>query len=206
MIKFFRRNQQAFIFFIIFYSFFSVFSVYIIRTNQQNLPIPFVFPFLANFKNLFFELDNSGFVLSVFTAVGLIFIGFYLTKICIKYLIIQRREQFPAIFVISVSSFTLYQELFSEILISVVFVLFIINRIFGIISDRAVSLKYLDAGILLAVGSLFYFNIIFLLPFLWISQFTLRQFNWREFLYTLIGLALPFLYILTGYFIYDKSV
>ena len=206
MIKLFRRNQQAFILFIIFYSFFSVFSVYIIRANQQNLPIPFLLPFLANYKNLLFEIDNSGLVLSIFTAIGLLFAGFYLTRTSIKFLILQNRVQFPAVFVVSVSSFAFYQELFSEILISVIFVLFIIHRIFGVISDQQLSLRYLDAGILLAIGSLFYFNIIFLLPFLWISQFTLRQFNWREFLYSLIGLALPFVYILTGYFLFDKSV
>jgi hypothetical protein len=206
MIKFLRRNQQAFIFFIVFYSFFSVFSVYIGRENQQNLPIPFLLPFLANYKNLLFELDNSGIILSVFTGIGLLFAGFYLTRTTIKFLILQNRVHFPAIFLISVSSFAFYQELFSEILISVIFVLFIINRIFGIVSGKKLSLKYLDVGILLAIGSLFYFNIIFLLPFLWISQYVLRQFNWRELLYTLIGLALPFLYILTGYFILDKSI
>ena len=206
MIKFLRRNQQAFIFFIVFYSFFAVFSVYIGKANQQNLPIPFSLPFLANYKNLLFELDNSGIILSVFTAVGLLFAGFYLTRTTIKFLILQNRVHFPAIFLISVSSFAFYQELFSEILISVIFILFIINRIFGIVSGKTLSLRYLDVGILLAIGSLFYFNIIFLLPFLWISQFILRQFNWRELLYTLIGLALPFLYILTGYFILDKSI
>ncbi len=206
MIKFLRRNQQAFIIFIVFYSFFSVFSVYIGRANQQNLPIPFLLPFLANYKNLLFDWDNSDIILSVFTALGFLFAGFYLTRTTIKYIILQNRVQFPAIFIISVSSFAFYQELFSEILISVIFVLFIIHRIFGIISGKNMSLRYLDVGILLAIGSLFYFNIIFLLPFLWISQFILRQFNWRELLYTLIGLALPFLYILTGYFILDKSI
>lgn len=206
MIKFLRRNQQAFIFFIVFYSFFSVFSVYIGRANQQNIPIPFLLPFLANYKNLLIDLDSSGIVLSVFTAIGLLFAGFYLTRITIKYLILQNRIQFPALFLISISSFAFYQELFSEILISVLFVLFIIHRIFGIVSGKNLSLRYLDVGILLAIGSLFYFNIIFLLPFLWISQYILRQFNWRELLYTLIGLALPFLYILTGYFILDKSI
>jgi hypothetical protein len=206
MIKFLRRNQQAFIFFIVFYSFFSVFSVYIGKANQQKLPIPFSLPFLANYKNLLFEVDNSGIILSVFTALGLLFAGFYLTRTTIKFLILQNRVHFPAIFLISVSSFAFYQELFSEILISVIFILFIINRIFGIVSGKTLSLRYLDVGILLAIGSLFYFNIIFLLPFLWISQFVLRQFNWRELLYTLIGLALPFLYIITGYFILDKSI
>lgn len=206
MIKLFRRNQQAFILFIVFYSFFSVYSVYIVRAKQQNLPIPFLLPFLANYKNLLFTLDSSGFILSLFTALILLFAGFYLTRICIKFLIIQKRVQFPAVFVISVSSFALHQELFSEILIAVVFVLIIIQRIFNNPADHKASLRYLDAGILLAIASLFYFNIIFLLPFLWISQVTLRQFNWRELLYTLIGLFLPFLYIFSGYFILDKSV
>jgi hypothetical protein len=64
----------------------------------------------------------------------------------------------------------------------------------------------LDAGLLLAAGSLFYFNIIFLLPFLWVSQIILRQFNWREIAYTLIGLSLPFIYIVSGYFLFDRSV
>ncbi len=206
MIKFFRRNQQAFIIFIFFYSFFSVFSVHTAQSNQPNLPIPFLLPFLANYKNILFELDPSGLILSLFTALGLLFAGFYLTRTSIKFLILQNRTQFPAVFLISISSFAFYQELFSEILIALLFVLFIMHRIFEIISDKKLSIRFLDTGLLLAIGSLFYFNIIFLLPFLWIAQFTLRQFNWREFIYILIGLALPFLYILTGYFFYDRSI
>jgi hypothetical protein len=110
------------------------------------------------------------------------------------------------LFLISNSSFAFHGELFSGAIIASIFILLAMDRLFGSIDKQSPSLRFFDAGIILAFGSLFYFNIVFFLPFLWITQFTLRQFNWREFFYTLIGLIVPFLFIYSGYFLYDRSI
>jgi hypothetical protein len=120
-------------------------------------------------------------------------------------MIIGHRSQFPAIFFITIVSFVFRYELFSPVLLSLIFLLFAIDRILGTLQQQGLTYRFLDAGILLGLGSIFYINILFFIPFLWASQITLRVFNLREFLYTLIGLALPFIYIFSGYYFFDRT-
>jgi hypothetical protein len=133
-------------------------------------------------------------------------IGFYLVRININHLIIPNRSQFPALFFISISTLAFRFEMFSSVLIAALFLLFAIDRLFGAIHKQGLTYRFVDAGILIALGSLFYFNLIFFFPFLWLAQFTLRPLNIREFLFTLIGLAIPFLYLFSGYYLFDLSI
>ena len=138
--------------------------------------------------------------------ITLIILGFYLVRININHLVLPNRSQFPALFFISTSSLAFRYEMFSPVLIASIFLLFAIDRLFGAFHKQGLSYRFIDAGILIALGSLFYFNLIFFFPFLWLAQFILRPLNLREFLYTLIGLAIPFLYIFSGYYLFDLSV
>lgn len=51
-----------------------------------------------------------------------------------------------------------------------------------------------DAGLALGVGGLFHFPSLFFLPFLWMAAFNLRALSWRDFLWPIIGAALPYLF------------
>jgi hypothetical protein len=206
MIKLLRRNQQVFILFIFVYAVISVFSILI--TNQQvksviisnNLPLltGFISNLIANSKVYFL------FTLLIFLLV--LTIGFYLVRISIKYLIIPNRTQFAALFYLAIASFGYMHAMFSEAILGSLFLLFAIDRIFGTIKNKELSYRYLDAGILLAMGSMFYFNIIFLVPFLFLSQLTLRSHHRKELLLILIGSIIPYIYLISVYFILGKPV
>ncbi|MBN1598567.1 MAG: hypothetical protein JW894_09760 [Bacteroidales bacterium] len=206
MIKFFRKNYQVFIIYIILYCIISVFSIHYIQSDKYYVPDPIKLPFLLQYQNVFFQYDNAPFIFSFLTVVILLVCGFLLVRISVQYLIIKSRSQFSALFLISISSFAFFQELFSNVLIAAFILIILINRLFGSYDDKGHSLRFLDSGILIGIGSLFYFNLIFFLPFLWVTQSILRQFDWREILYSIIGLLIPFIYLFSGYFILGKSV
>lgn len=206
MIKFFRKNYQVFSIFIFFYCIISVFSIHYIQSSKFYTPGPINLPFLFQYQNVLFQSDIAPFIFSVLTVGLLILCGFLLVRLSIRFLIIRLRSQFQSLFFIAISSFAFFQELFSGALIGVFFLLIALNRIFSAAEDKGYSLNYLDAGLLLGIGSLFYFNLIFFFPFIWFSQAILRQFNWREFIFSIFGIAIPFLYVFSAYFIIDKSV
>ena len=87
-----------------------------------------------------------------------------------------------------------------------VFLILVLERVVGAIDERGTSYRFLDAGMLLAVGSMFYFNLVFLFPFLWLSQWILRPSNWRELLFSVIGLIIPAIYLLTAAYILGISI
>jgi len=206
MLKYLRSNQQVFTAFIFLYCFISVFVIFFFHPESVYSAIPFKTPFLGDFTGRPFTYDHKDIGFSLVSFFTFLIAGFYLVRININHLIIPNRSQFPALFFISAAALALRYEMYSSVLFATFFLLLSIDRLFGAIQKQGLSYRFLDAGILIALGSLFYFNLIFFFPFLWIAQFTLRTPNFREFLYTLIGLSIPFLYIFSGYYVLDLSI
>lgn len=206
MLQLIRKNQQVFIVFIILYCFTTVITCFAFAYAHQDLHSFFSLTVYANFGKYIYKVPFLGFILAFSTIIGLLFAGFYLVRININYLIIQKRTQFPAIFLITITSFSFHNLIFTSALIGSLFLLMATDRVFSSIEKESPSLRFFDAGILISLGSLFYFNLIFYIPFFMIAQFTLKQFNWKEFLYPLIGLIVPFIYIFSGCFFFNHPI
>lgn len=56
----------------------------------------------------------------------------------------------------------------------------------------------------ISIASLFYLPAIYLLPLVWLSFLTYRITGWREWIITFIGFSIPYLYLLTWFFISDQ--
>ncbi len=206
MIKFLRRNQQVFILFIFLYSIVAVFSVYFLYPGSVYRVAPFRLPFLTDLTTHWESMTHTELLVALISGISLVFSAFYLVRINISHMILSRRSQFPAIFFVAISAFIFRYELFSPAVFALIFLLLAIDRILGTLQSQKLTYRFLDAGILIGIGSIFYINLIFFVPFLWMSQITLRSFSFREFSYTLLGLALPFLYIFSGYFFLDRPI
>jgi hypothetical protein len=206
MIKFLRRNQQVFILFIFVYAILTVFSIFITRPLDEFQGNGYTLPLLTGFMNSLLINNKVYFLFSLFIFLLVLIIGFYLVRINIKYLIIPNRSQFAALFYLAIASFGYHKAMFSEAILGSLFLLFVIDRIFGSINQKELSYRYIDAGLLLSIGSIFYFNLLFLAPFLFLAQLTLRSHYRKELLFILIGLLLPFLYIISFYFIIGESI
>jgi hypothetical protein len=206
MLNYLRKNHQFFILFIIFYCIAIVIGIAVFETESLSQKIIFGIPLLTDYFDKLLKLNEIVIFSTTFTIIGFLFIGFYIVRISINYIIIQYRTQFPAVFFISVSSFIFFQQLFSTAIIGAVFLLITVDKLISTIEEKDISFRYIDSGILVAVGSFFYINLIFFIPFLWMAQVTLRKFNIREFLFTFTGMLIPFLYLFSMYFLFDKPV
>lgn len=63
--------------------------------------------------------------------------------------------------------------------------------------------KAFDAGLFVALASLFYFPSAFFLLFIWIGLVIIRPFIWREWMMALAGFCLPWLFTAVVYFLAD---
>jgi hypothetical protein len=80
------------------------------------------------------------------------------------------------------------------------FLILAIDRIFNAYDKEQIHSNAFDSGIFLAIGSLFYLNLIFFFPILWIGFVILKpKVNWREYVLTTIGFILPWLAALAFY-------
>lgn len=61
-----------------------------------------------------------------------------------------------------------------------------------------------NASFLLGVASLFYSHLVFLIVFIWVSIIIHRVLSWRNFVVSLIGIFLPYVFLLTWFFVTDN--
>jgi len=68
-------------------------------------------------------------------------------------------------------------------------------------SDNPIH-DYFEASFLISLASLFYFNMLFFLLVVWIGLLVIRPLIWREWLSSIIGAFLPYLFVASYYFIF----
>lgn len=118
--------------------------------------------------------------------------------------VLSKQNYLPALFYIVFMSnnnamLTLHPLLFGNL-----FLLFAIQKLLSSYrKDKAFSQAF-DGGLLISVATLFYFPFIVFVPLLVIGLIILRPFNWREWLISFIGTSIPYMFVITFYFFYDK--
>lgn len=191
----------------------------ILRILKSNQPVNFVlFPLLAllvwvndifhpksyafylgeNANPLFWPiykwLENYPLTQDIIALILLILAAFLVLHINGKYSFIRIRTMLPAtLFVLINSGFTQMHAL-HPVYFAALFLLLSLNRLFSIFEKSKPYSAVFDAGFLLALGSLFYFNLVVLFPALLIGILILKHdYNWREFIISFIGFLTPFI-------------
>jgi len=131
-------------------------------------------------------------ILSVITGfLLLLLMGTLLVRLNTTYFFINQRTYLPALFFLLGSSIFVSLQRVNPVIVASLFLMIAIDRMFGTYKNSKTSFQYYDAGILIGLGSLFYVNLIFYLPVLWIGLIILRPFVWREWLITIFGFLTP---------------
>ncbi len=150
-------------------------------------------------------LNNYPFIATIIAYLLIISGAFLLNFIVNKYEILTKPSFLPALFYIVFMSMdstmlTLHPFIFSNI--------FIMLAIYKLVSsyqkDTAFSNAF-DAGILFSLSSLFYFPSIVFIPLLGVGFILFRPFNWREWIISLLGFLVPYIFVFSYYFLKDTS-
>lgn len=139
---------------------------------------------------------------NVLAVLLVILLSFLVLRLNTVYDFIQIRTFLPSnIFVLIVSGLVSLHTL-HPVYFGAVFLMLCINRIFDAYANEKVYSNAFDSGFFLAVGSLFYINLIFYFPVIWIGFLLLRRNReWRDFVMSLVGLFLPWLFAFSWYFL-----
>ena len=202
----------------------------ILQLLKSNSPINYFFyliigilfwlgSFLVPFSYQFFEGENKSILyypidkitsgipfLQVFLSLVLVlFVAFLIQQINSRYSLIKVRTKIPAvIYIIITGGFTSMHTL-HPVFFAAIFTILGINSLLTIFNNPEPQLEIFNAGLFIALGTLFYFNLIVLLPaFLIAISILRRERNWREFLVLLIGFVIPILFALSYAFFTDQ--
>lgn len=159
------------------------------------------------FYNLIFEPLHSLPILSAITAFFLIGImAIMLVRLNVKYFLIDDRSFMPAaIFILLVSSFAPLRQV-NPVLVGSLFLLITIVILFNAHEDKPDSLRIFNASLVLGLGSMFYLNLIWFVPLLWLVILIIRPIRWRELVYPIVVYFLLSLFIFTYYWVFRNDL
>lgn len=118
-----------------------------------------------------------------------------ISRLNTRFILLKSRTYLPSfIFLLVVSSYLPLQRLNPAVFASI-FMLFAIEAIFGTYKKEGLAYEYFLASFLVSVGSLFYARGAYLMLIIWIGLSLLRNIRWREWVFTIIGFLLPYLFL-----------
>ena len=178
---------------------------------MRNLLTPELYPYFddENKNILFNPLDKIFQNLPLFQVILslllVLFIAFIVQQISNRYALINLKTRLPvAVYIIVVGGITPMHTL-HPVFFAAVFTLLGINSLFSIFNNPEPRLDIFNAGLLVAIGTLFCFNNLVIFPAFLLAISTLRrERNWREFLIFVIGFVIPFLFALSYSFFTDQ--
>ena len=148
---------------------------------------------------------NSGLSVSIAFLLVLL-LGMLLNSINTKYMLVQQRTFLPALILIILAGYMPDTHNLSAPLFSSFFVVFMLDFLMRSYKAEPDSYNFFLAGITLGVGGLFYAPSIYFIVFIWISTAFLRPFFWREYIFSILGTIIPFLFQLTWMFLRDENI
>lgn len=135
-----------------------------------------------------------------------ILLAFLILKLNVQYAFIKLRSFLPPSLFILITSGMPDLHTMHPVYPAALFLVLAIDRIFNSFDKETIHSNAFDAGIFLAIGSLFYLNLVFFFPLLWFGFIIVKpKVNWREYILTTIGFVLPWLAALTYYLAAGKQ-
>ena len=177
-----------------------------------QLASPMVFDFYEGenemilFHPLYELLKENQFVLVLAGLLLLIFAAVLIQRINVEYGFFRIRSLLPGILFILISSGFNELRILHPVHVASIFYLLATYRLFNAFDLRKPFSQVFDACFLLSIGSLFYVNLIVLLPAFIAGALILgRETRWREILISIMGFAIPWVFVFSIYFLFDNT-
>jgi hypothetical protein len=141
-----------------------------------------------------------------FTATFLTFLlvivqGFLLVRLNTRLIFINNRSYLPALFFILITASVPDLQRLNPVIFSCFFLLLALEKIFVSYQASKLAYDYFTAAFYISVGSMFYPFLAFFFPVIWISLAIMKPFNWREWLFTILGFLLPVFFVSSYYYL-----
>lgn len=152
------------------------------------------------FYNLIFGAIHTTPIFNRIITLFLVWILCYmLIRISVRYVLLEFKSFMPATFFLLFSMALPETQHVSPALVGSIFYLFCFAILFDVHDKRPDTFSVFIAGIVLALGSMFYLKLIWFVPLIWISLATMRAVTWREILYPVVAYILLGLFLFTWY-------
>lgn len=172
---------------------------------------PEYFPFFEGENQMFLYqlvhqwLSQSALISNLLAMVFVMILSFLILRLNAVYAFIRVRTFLPSnVFILIVSGLLTLHAL-HPVYFGLLFLLLCVDRIFRSYELEKFYSSAFEAGFFIGTGSLFYFNLIFFFPIIWIGFLLIKKrIQWRNFALPVLGVFIPWLFIWSYYFLTDQ--
>jgi hypothetical protein len=172
---------------------------------------PEYFPFFEGENQMFlFQLVNgllvrSALLNNLLAMVFVVVLSFLVLRLNTNFAFIRVRTFLPSNIFILIVSGMLALHTFHPVYFGLLFLMFSTERIFISYEIEKFHGGAFETGLFIGVGSLFYFNLIFFFPIIWIGLLLIRKRpEWRNYVLPVLGVFVPWLFAWSYYFLTDQ--
>jgi len=159
---------------------------------------------LWHFLNSF--LGNSEIIRKIIAMILLIINALWLSRMNTKFILVKTRTYLPTLFYGFICSSFLPMLDLNPALIAVTLFVQAVDLLFESYKEEKLSYKYFESSLLVSCGSLFYGPAALSMVIIWISLSILKTPGWRDWMFTIIGFILPYLFLLSLLYVFDENV
>ncbi len=129
-----------------------------------------------------------------------------LSRLNMKFIVLKRRTYLPSFIFLLVASSFLPLQCLNPVVFTSIFMLFAIEAIMGTFKKEGLAYEYFLASFLVSMGSLFYARGAYLMIIIWIGLSLFRNIRYREWIFTIIGFMLPYLFLFSWYYLTGQEL
>lgn len=158
------------------------------------------------FYPIFNLLSKNPLIQEIVSLFLVIIIGFVIQRLNNQYPFFINRTLLPSSLFILIVGGVPELHILHPVYFAAIFFVFAIIRAFRAYESKAIFSNSFDSGLLIGIGSLFYFNLIFFFPVLIIGlRIIKREFNYRNLVLCFFGFLLPWIFTFSFYYFFDKT-
>lgn len=147
---------------------------------------------------------NKGYLYIISGIVLIIIQAIMLIRLNIKYIFIDNRSFLPVVLFILISGcLTEFQKLYPALCANV-FIILAIDKVFGSYKKEKSTSNVFDSSLLIGVASLFYFNAVYFLVFIWIAFLIIKPLRPGEWFISIIGFIAPYFFSASYFYLTDQ--
>lgn len=127
--------------------------------------------------------------------------SFLLVRLNTRFILINNRTYLPAIFFVILTACIPDIQRLNPALFAGIFLLLSIEKILESFHRNMLAHEIFIASIFIGLGSLFYPFMPLMMLSIWIALAIIRPFNWREWVFTILGFSTPMFFMFSYYYL-----
>jgi len=139
-------------------------------------------------------MNNFGTTTAIVFTILVLIQAYFLNQILENNRLTPLNQLLPAILYILMMSSGVVLLLPNSLVIVNLIMILLLNTIFSMYGDQSPKSRAFDAGLMVGLASLFYFPAIWFLAFIWFCLLIFQNFSLRNFIITIIGVAIPIIF------------